>query len=78
MLLNNLEDPMTRQNLELLKPKTKDLVEEFLRQRRLPVETGYYFIRVIREILAGLTMVMLGTVLGPRSPLVVRLQHPSR
>jgi len=59
VLIDNLEDPTTQQNLELLKPEPKVMVEEFLRQRRLPVNPGHDFIQAIREVLAGLTKVVV-------------------
>ncbi len=60
-LIDNLDDPTTRQNLELLKPEAKAMVEEFLRQRRLPVDPGPDFIQAIREVLSGLTKVVVRT-----------------
>jgi len=60
-LLEELEDPTVRQNLELLKPQARQLVEEFLRQRELPVDPGHDFIQALREVLAGLTKVVVRT-----------------
>ncbi|MGB9825605.1 MAG: DUF6079 family protein, partial [Desulfofundulus sp.] len=58
---NLLEDPMVQQNLELLKPEAKAMVEEFLRQRRLPLNPGPDFIHAVRELLSGLTKVVVRT-----------------
>lgn len=60
-LLDNLEDPTTRQNLELLKPEARKLIEDFLRERRLPVGLGQEFIQAVREALSGLTKVVVKT-----------------
>ena len=37
-MLSNLEDPTTQDNIKLLKPDSRKLVEDFLSERRLPEE----------------------------------------
>ncbi len=58
-LLTNLEDPTTQQNLSLLKPERKALVDEFLKSRELPDEVSSEFIQAIKEALSGLAKVVI-------------------
>jgi len=57
MLLDNLEDPTTRKQMELLKPAHKELIENFLGERRLPEPVTAEFILALRDVLSGLTRV---------------------
>lgn len=59
-LLENLEDPTTIRNLELLKPEARALVNSFLATRRLPEEVTQEFVRALQEALSGLVRVTVG------------------
>ncbi len=56
-LLTNLEDPTTKDNLGLLKPEPKKLVNGFLKKRSLPDELDQDFIHALGEVLSGLQKV---------------------
>ena len=56
-LLNNLEDPTNRGNLDLLKPAAGKLVDTFLQRRALPDEISAEFIQALQEALSGLIKV---------------------
>ena len=56
-LLDNLEDPTTQENLDLLRPKAKKLVEEFAQSRQLPDKLSHDFIHAIQEVLSGLVKI---------------------
>ncbi|MBC2732793.1 MAG: ATP-binding protein [Desulfobacteraceae bacterium] len=56
-LLTNLEDPTTKDNLELLKPEPKKLVNSFIKKRELPDDIGQDFIHALSEVLSGLQKV---------------------
>ena len=56
-LLTNLEDPTTRNNLDLLKPEQRKLVDTFLKERYLPDELNQNFISTLQEVLSGLVKV---------------------
>jgi len=56
-LLANLEDPTTKGNLSLLKPKQRKLVEGFIKKRTLPDDLDQDFIQALQELLSGLTKV---------------------
>lgn len=60
-LLANLEDPTTRENLNLLKPEQRQLVDEFLVLRTLPSPVTNEFISAVQEVLSGLQKVVLNT-----------------
>lgn len=60
-VLDNLEDPTTRQNLELLKPEARKVVETFLQERRLPEDLDRDFVQAVQEVLSGLAKVVLKT-----------------
>jgi hypothetical protein len=56
-LLGNLDDPTTKDNLSLLKPKPRKLVDDFMTKRTLPDDLDRQFIRALQEALSGLTKV---------------------
>ena len=56
-LLNNLEDPTTQQNLALLRPSPRQIVESFLAARALPDDVNHDFIAALQEALSGLSKV---------------------
>ena len=56
-LLTNLEDPTTRENLRLLRPERRNLVEDFINTRTLSPNLDLEFIHALQEVLSGLTKV---------------------
>jgi hypothetical protein len=56
-LLVNLEDPTTKDNLTLLKPEPRKLVDDFIKRRLLPDNLELDFIHALQEVLSGLTKV---------------------
>ncbi|MDZ4132971.1 MAG: DUF6079 family protein, partial [Dethiobacteria bacterium] len=60
-LLTNLEDPTTRDNLDLLKPEPKKLVNDFIKERDLPDTLEHDFIHALSEVLSGLQKVPVST-----------------
>ncbi len=58
-LLTNLEDPTTRSNLDLLKPEAKKMIDNFLKQRKLPEALTPEFIQACKEVLSGLVKVLV-------------------
>ncbi len=60
-LLTNLEDPTTRENLGLLKPKPRKLVDAFIKERTLPEDLAHDFIHALKEVLSGLVKVQVKT-----------------
>ena len=58
-LLANLDDPTTKSNMALLKPKHRKLVDSFVKARELPSELGNDFIQALQEVLSGLTKVVV-------------------
>ena len=58
-LLTNLQDPTTKSNLDLLKPDSKRLLDDFLMNRALPDDLSSDFIHALREVFSGLQKVMV-------------------
>jgi hypothetical protein len=58
-LLNNLEDPITQANLELLGQAQRQPVSEFLAKRALPEALSQGFIQSLQDVLSGLDKVVL-------------------
>lgn len=58
-LLANLDDPVTRENLALLKPDARKLVDDFLATRSLPDTLSQDFIHALQEVLSGLSKVVV-------------------
>ncbi|MHC5672787.1 DUF6079 family protein [Nostoc sp.] len=58
-LLANLEDPTTRENLNLLKTEQRQLVDEFLTSQALPNPLTNEFIQAVKEVLSGLAKVVV-------------------
>ena len=61
IILTNLEDPTTKENINLLKSNQKNLVMEFLKNRELPEKIDHEFIQTLKEALAGLDKVVIKT-----------------
>ena len=60
-LLSNLEDPTTQQNLGLLKPAPRKIVDAFLATRALPDDVNHDFVAALQETLSGLLKVVITT-----------------
>lgn len=60
-LLTNLEDPATKENLDLLRPKPKKLVNGFIREQVLPEKLDQDFIQALSEVFSGLHKVSIKT-----------------
>ena len=60
-LLENLGDPTTRSQLELLKPGARKKIETFLESKDLPDPVNEEFIHALREVLRGLMKVSVTT-----------------
>ncbi len=60
-LLDNLGDPTTKEQLELLKAEPRKLVDAFIASRTLPEELSHEFIHAVREVLSGLSKVVVTT-----------------
>jgi hypothetical protein len=58
-LLQNLADPTTQQKLDLLKPKARKLVEDFVAVEELPGEITTAFVQALKEVLSGLLKVVI-------------------
>ncbi|MBP1908572.1 DUF6079 family protein [Methanolobus bombayensis] len=76
-LLNNLEDPVTQDNVnQLLQDDDKKLVQDFISKGELPQPLNNEFIQIVRTVLAGLQKVPVKksefiekmTEIGPVSP----------
>jgi succinate dehydrogenase flavin-adding protein (antitoxin of CptAB toxin-antitoxin module) len=60
-LLDNLEDPITKGNLDLLKADDKKAIDLFAGSRELPLPLDHNFIHAVKEALSGLTKVTVNT-----------------
>jgi len=58
-LLSNLEDPTTQDNLSLLKPEAREIIDSFLKSRTLPEPLEQDFVAALQEALSGLTRVTI-------------------
>jgi hypothetical protein len=76
-ILNNLEDPITKANMDLLKPDDRELLETFIESRELPMPIENNFVHALKEVLSGLIKVAvniddfqkaLGITQGPATP----------
>ncbi|MCX7950140.1 MAG: DUF6079 family protein, partial [Treponemataceae bacterium] len=72
-LLNNLQDPITQSNLNLLKEDQQKTIESFIKSKHLPDAVDQDFIRALQEVLSGLIkisvqMTDLRKALGGGSP----------
>lgn len=56
-LLDNLDDPVTWQNLALMRPEPRTLIESFLKARKLPDQLSADLLDAVREALAGLAKI---------------------
>jgi len=58
-LLNNLEDPITQERIDLLKPEMKQHIQDFLNVRALPDKLSDEFVQAIREALSDLKKISI-------------------
>lgn len=58
-LLNNLQDPVTKTNLELLSPSSRQMVERFLKTGKLPDNIDQEFINAVQDLLSGLVKISI-------------------
>ncbi|AKB32606.1 hypothetical protein MSSIH_1916 [Methanosarcina siciliae HI350] len=56
-ILSNLEDPITRENLSLLKSEEREQLEAFIKSRKLPVPLDNNFVSALQEVFSGLVKV---------------------
>ncbi len=56
-LLSNLNDPTTRDHLDLLQPDAKQCLDDFIAKGNLPEELNPTFIKALRDVLSGLVKV---------------------
>jgi len=56
-ILGNLQDPMTRRNLELLKKEERNAIQRFIDSRELPSPLDNDFVHTLKEALSGLLKV---------------------
>jgi hypothetical protein len=57
VLLTNLEDPTTKENLKLLKSESRKLIEGFIKVATLPENLSQEFIHALQEVLSGLSKI---------------------
>jgi succinate dehydrogenase flavin-adding protein (antitoxin of CptAB toxin-antitoxin module) len=76
-LLNNLEDPMTQENInELLHKDDKTVIQSFMGSKELPDPIDGNFVQILKTVLAGLQkvpvkkaeLIKLVSNLGPSTP----------
>ena len=58
-LITNLEDPITKNNFNLLKPDTRKLVDHFIARKTLDEVLDSNFIQALQEALSGLSKVSM-------------------
>ncbi len=58
-LLTNLEDPVTCNKLDLLRPEARKLVDTFIKERKLPHDFSQEFIDALKEVFSGLVKVVI-------------------
>ena len=57
IILSNLEDPTTQDNLDLLKMDDRELLEAFIQSRELPIPLSNSFVHALKDALSGLVKV---------------------
>lgn len=58
-LIDNLSDPTTQDNLNLLKKEQKKLIDEFLKSKELPENELTEFVKAAKEALSGLAKIVI-------------------
>ena len=59
IILDNLEDPITQTNMDLLKIDERKSLELFIKSRKLPLPPDSDFIHALKEVLSGLVKVAI-------------------
>jgi len=59
ILVNTISDPLTAENLELLKPNQKKLVKEIIETRKLPEKIDVFFVDTINLLIDEIDKVNL-------------------
>ena len=57
IILSNLEDPITQDNMSLLKTDDRELLEAFIQSRDLPMPLSNSFVHALKDALSGLIKV---------------------
>ena len=57
IILSNLEDPTTQNNLDLLKMDDRELLGAFIQSRELPIPLSNSFVHALKDALSGLVKV---------------------
>ena len=60
-LHSNLEDPITQDNMKLLKSDDREPLEVFIGSKELPVPLDSNFVHALKEVLSGLVKVTVKT-----------------
>lgn len=68
-LLTNLEDPTVKENLRLLKPDEQKLLEQVIKEQRLPDRIDAIFVKTVQEVFSGMEKITV-TVAGLKEALV--------
>lgn len=56
-ILNDLQDPSTKEAMNLLKSEDRELIEQFIKSKELPMPLDSNFIHALKEVLSGLVKV---------------------
>lgn len=60
-LLDNLDDPITQENLDLLKPAVRSLVDGFISSKTMPDPVTPDFVAAVQEALSGLEKITVSS-----------------
>ncbi len=58
-ILENLEDPITQANMNLLKAEERETLEAFIKNKTLPDPMSIDFVNALQEVLSGLVKVSI-------------------
>jgi len=58
-LLSNLQDPTTKNNIELLEPDAREKIQQFVESQELPDDLDRDFIQAVKDALSGLFKVTI-------------------
>ncbi|AKB74626.1 hypothetical protein MSLAZ_1365 [Methanosarcina lacustris Z-7289] len=80
-ILSNLEDPITQENMSLLKSEEREQLEAFIISRKLPMPLDNNFVNALQEVFSGLVKVTfkvqdlqnaLKVTAGPATPAEIK------
>jgi len=60
-ILDNLEDPITQANMDLLKNEDRSIIEKFISSKELPDPLDNEFVNALKEVLSGLIKLTIKT-----------------